>query len=37
MVFKPISETREASDVSMYVWFIHSTIKDFTKIQRKKE
>ena len=28
---------KEANDPSMHVWFIHSSIKDFTKIQCKKE
>ena len=28
---KPILETNDANDVSMYVWFIHSCMKMFKK------
>ena len=28
---KPILETNDANDVSMYVWFIHSCMKRFKK------
>ena len=35
-VGKNISETRNANNVSMYVWFIHSRIKIFGKIQHKR-
>ena len=36
-VVKPIPETRSANDVSMYVWFIYSRIKNFKNVLREKE
>ena len=36
-VVESILETRNASDVSMHVCFIHSWIKHFKKMQRKKD
>ena len=36
-VVKPIPETRNANDVSMYVWFIHSRIKNLKNVLREKE
>ena len=36
-VAKPILETWNASDVTGYVWFIHSWIKNLKNMQCKKE
>ena len=36
-VVKPIPETRNANDVSMYVWFFHSRIKNLKNVLREKE